>query len=270
MMDTPQEQDSGPALRRDGAQGVRRALDVLTRVSSCGSRGATFGDVLQDSGLKQPTLRRLLGVLVRSGLLEHDANADRFRLGARAHAIGNAAQQRFRLHRPALGGVARLAELSGDTAFLTLRRGNDSVCLHREEGTFPIRTHGLAVGDRHPLGVGAGSIAILAAMPDAAVDEVLVANEPVFRARYAALSRRQVLQLVAETRARGFATDRGLIHPGAWAIGVVVRDETGVANAALSIGATEGRLDESRQQELAILLQHEARAIESSLHLHHA
>jgi len=257
--------DNAATSGRSGAQSVDRALQVLLRVSSCGPHGAGFAQLLRDAGLKRPTLHRLLGALLRTGLLEHDTQADRYRLGERAYAIGKAAEHRFGLHRRAVGGVAWLAELSGDTAFLTLRRGNDSVCLHREEGAYPIRALGLDVGDRHPLGVGAGSIAMLAAMPDARVEHILAANEPVFRTRYALLSRRGLLGLVAETRERGFATNRGLIHPGSWAIGVVVRDEAGAANAALSIGATEARLDEPRQRELAALLQREASAIESSL-----
>jgi DNA-binding IclR family transcriptional regulator len=264
-MDNTTEQDSATAPGRDGAQSVGRALNVLLCVSSCGARGAEFDQLLRDAGLKRPTLYRMIGALLRTGLLEHDAGADRYRLGERAFAIGKAAETRFGLHRQAVGGVAWLAERSGDTAFLTLRRGNDSVCLHREEGAYPIRAFGLAVGDRHPLGVGAGSIALLAAMPDARVEGILAANEPVFRTRYVSLSRRGLLALIAEARQRGFATNRGLIHPGSWAIGVVVRDEAGAANAALSIGATEARLDEPRQHELAVLLQREARAIETSL-----
>jgi DNA-binding IclR family transcriptional regulator len=265
MMEDARQQGAGTAPHRDGAQSIGRAFDVLLCVSSCGARGAGFDQVLRDAGLKRSTLHRLLGALVRTRLLEHDSQGDRYRLGESAHAIGKAAEHRFGLHRRAVGGVAVLAELSGDTAFLTLRRGNHSVCLHREEGAFPIRALGLAVGDRHPLGVGAGSIAMLAAMPDAHVEGILAANEPAFRTRYACLSRRGLVGLIAEARERGFATNRGLIHPGSWAIGVVVRDEAGAANAALSIGATEARLDERRQHELASLLQREANAIESSL-----
>eukprot|EP01035_Chromulina_nebulosa_P002143 gene2142-2885_t len=56
--------------------------------------------------------------------------------------------------------------------------------LRREEGTYPVRTHALQMGDQHPLGVGAGSLALLAALPDDDVDRLLAANEPALRARY--------------------------------------------------------------------------------------
>jgi DNA-binding IclR family transcriptional regulator len=38
--------------------------------------------------------------------------------------------------------------------------------MHRHEGSFPIRTLVLDVGNRRPLGVGAGGLAILAAIGD--------------------------------------------------------------------------------------------------------
>lgn len=250
-MDVAKAKDGRVAPGRDGAQSVGRAMDVLLCVSSCGARGAQFDQFMRDAGLNRSTLSRLLRALVRTGLLEHETQCDHYRLGERASSLGSAAELRFGLHRRAVGGVAMLAERSGDTAYLALRLGNDSVCLHREEGAYPIRALGLAVGDRHPLGVDAGSIAMFAALPDARVEDVLAANEPVFRTRYTSLSRRGLPQLVAETRQREFATNRGLIHPVSSAIGVVVHDEAGAANATLSIGAKEPRLDESRQHALA-------------------
>ena len=65
------------------------------------------------------------------------------------------------------------AARSGDTSFLSVRRDAFAVCLHREEGAYPIRTHALEVGDRHPLGVGGGSLAILATLSDAEIERVL-------------------------------------------------------------------------------------------------
>lgn len=263
--------DSGLQPRRatpsanEGAQSIGRALDLLVRVATSGSRGATQAELLADSSLKRPTFHRLLGALVRTGLVEQDNDSERYHLGAQSYVIGNPAAGRFRLHHPAVGAVARLAHLSGETAFLTLRRGNDSVCLHREEGTFPIRVHGLALGDRHPLGVGAGSIAILAAMPDDEVKTVLAANEARYRRRYPAITRARLCALIGETRARGFAVNPGLIHPGSWALGIGLHDADGVCTAALSIGAIESRLGEARQRELFLLMAEEARTVESSL-----
>src|SRR5256885_16138309 len=65
------------------------------------------------------------------------------------------------LCEPAMAALSRETE---DTAYLVVRSGFEAVCLHRLEGDFPIRTLVLQVGSRRPLGVGAGGLAVLAAI----------------------------------------------------------------------------------------------------------
>jgi len=250
----------------EGTQSIERAISILALVSQAAGAGASLTDLVARSGLKQPTVHRLLSALGRSGLVEQDDDTRRYHLGYESYVLGILAAPRFGLHRLAQGSVARLAHVSEDTAFLTVRRGLFSVCVHREEGTYPIRAHVLSVGDRHPLGVGAGSIALLAALPDAEVDAILDGNAALYEQRYPALSLDGLRGLVAETRLRGFSAHRGLIFPGSWGIGVVVRDEHGHPTAALSIGAAESRLNNSaRQDSLGKLLQEEAAKLEQQL-----
>jgi DNA-binding IclR family transcriptional regulator len=249
----------------EGTQSIERAISVLALVSQAAGPGASLTELVARSGLKQPTVHRLLTALGHSGLVEQDSETKRYHLGYESYVLGILAAARFGLHRLAQGSVARLAHVSEDTAFLTVRRGLFSVCVHREEGTYPIRAHVLSVGDRHPLGVGAGSIAMLAALSDAEIDSVLEANAALYKERYPALSPAGLRDLIRETRRRGFSAHRGLIFPGSWGIGVVVHDKQGHPTAALSIGAAESRLNEARQETLARLLHDEADKLEQQL-----
>src|SRR5690606_39494348 len=52
----------------------------------------------------------------------------------------------------------------------------DAVCIDRAEGSFPIRVLTQNVGTRRPLGIGSGSLALLAAAPDDEVDNILRRN----------------------------------------------------------------------------------------------
>ncbi|QQN66762.1 hypothetical protein JIR23_14275 [Bradyrhizobium diazoefficiens] len=140
-----------------------------------------------------------------------------------------------------------------------------SICLHREEGAFPIRTQVLKAGDRYPLGVGAGSLAILAAMPDADVDRVIAKNHCAGCRSLPTHSPNRLRQLVAETRRAGFAVNSGLIVPGSWGIGAVVIGADGKPAGALSVAAIESRMGEPRRCEIARLLQ--AAATELSVRL---
>ena len=73
--------------------------------------------------------------------------------------------------------TTRIAERTGDTVFLNVRSGPDVLCIDRKEGTFPIKTLIIEVGNRRPLGVGAGGIALLMPLPDEELERVVSANE---------------------------------------------------------------------------------------------
>ena len=119
----------------------------------------------------------------------------------------------------------------------------------------------LLPGDRHPLGIGAGSLAILAALPDDEVQACLQANAGLIERRYPHYSVPLIRTLVDEVREQGYAVNRGLVVPGSWGIGMPLRDEAGHVLGALSIAAVESRMDEERQFQLAKLLSREAKRL---------
>jgi DNA-binding IclR family transcriptional regulator len=242
-----------------GTQSLDRALALLRLVASRCGRGIRLVDLVEASGLAKPTAHRMLQALERNGLVLLDAAERRYHLGPEAYVIGTLAADRFGLHRAALPSLSRLALVSEDTAFLSVRRDWQAVCLHREEGPYPIRSHVLQAGDRFPLGVGAASLALLAALPDAEVEEVLAEAAPEIAARYPRYSLPLLREEVARTRDAGFALNRGLVQAESWGIGIVVRNRQGRCEGALSITAIESRLAATaRQQELAALLREEA------------
>lgn len=135
--------------------------------------------------------------------------------------------------------------------------------MRREEGLHPIRSHVLNAGQRHPLGVAAHGIAILASMEDRDIETVISVHRDYYASHYPMLTESVLRQAIAETRRRGCAINRGIFHTGAWAIAVAIRGHSGSVIGALSIGAIEGRLNESRQPEIITMLKSEARKLEA-------
>jgi DNA-binding IclR family transcriptional regulator len=179
--------------------------------------------------------------------------------------LGTLAGERYGLHRIALPSLLRLAGASEDTSFLSVRRDTHAVCLHREEGAFPIRSHVLRAGDRHPLGVGAGSLAILSHLPDAEAADVIDENAVELASRYPEFTPDVVWREIARTRARGYALNEGLLQAGSWGVGVAVLDRQGRCEGALSIAAIESRLVAPRRDEMAALLKAEAQRLSDRL-----
>jgi DNA-binding IclR family transcriptional regulator len=248
-----------------GAQSIDRAATLLLLVGRAGPLGVRLSELVEQCDLPKPTVRRILLALVRSGLLDQEAESRRYHLGPEIHILGSLAGKRFGIHPISLRSLVRLAEETGDTAFLSIPRDVYSICVHREEGSYPIRTYALHAGDRHPLGVGAGSLALLAALPDDEVEQILTANADIFAEKYPRYSPAVLHKLVAEARASGYALNPGMTLPGSWAIAVTIKGSDGRPAGALSIAAIESRMDEARQRELAQLLKKEAAWIERRL-----
>ena len=248
-----------------GTQSVDRALALLQAVGHGGAQGKSLSDLIAQSGLGKPTVRRLMLALIRGGLVEQDSATRLYLLGEESYVLGTLATPRHGLLEIAADAVVRLAKASGDTAFVNMRRGSTAVCLHREEGTFPIRTHALETGAQHPLGIGAGSLAMLSALPDADIETLLADNADRLAADYPTYNAALLRSDVAATRARGFALNPGRIVAGSWGVGVALRRPDGSVAGALSIAAIDSRMQPPRDAELAALLTREAREIELRL-----
>lgn len=258
-------QNSAPEAGLSGSQSVDRALGLLSLIGREPADGLPLGEIVSGSGLNKPTTRRLLLALMRAGLVEQEPQTRRYCLGEEAFVLGVLAARRHGLLELAMDGLRRLSAETQDTSFLTVRRENYAICLHREEGTYPVRTHALQAGDQHPLGVGAGSLAMLATLPDDDVDRVIAANEAVLLARYPGFAPEALRVDLAETRERGFSLNPGRLVASSWGIGRAFRYPDGRVAGALSIAAIDSRMVPARQAELAVLLAREAERLETLL-----
>ncbi|MDF2813241.1 MAG: transcriptional regulator [Microvirga sp.] len=248
-----------------GSQSVDRALRLLALVGRDAENGLALSEIVEESGLNKPTARRLLVALMRARLVEQDPRSRRYYLGDEAFVLGVLASRRHGLLELSMESLRALSEATMDSSFLSVRRDNFSVCLYREEGTYPVRTHALQAGLQHPLGIGAGSLAILSALPDDEMEAVLAANRTVMATHYPAYGADQIRQDVAKTRQRGFALNPGRIVASSWGVGAVFRFPDGRIAGALSLAAIDSRVGPERQPELARHLQREVARIEEKL-----
>jgi len=159
--------------------------------------------------------------------------------------------------------LTRIAEATGDTVFLTQRSGLDSVCLDRREGAFPIKTFTLEIGMRRPLGVGTGSLAILSALSDDEIQRVVGANAA--RLPEYGLNSGALLSQVKRSQKLGYALREVPGLAGVRSVGQTLRNQSGMAFAAVSVSTISSRMSEKRAAEVAQLLKSESRQIERQL-----
>jgi DNA-binding IclR family transcriptional regulator len=180
-----------------------------------------------------------------------------YALGPLAFELGLAAAASYDLREQCQSGMRQLAEELGDTVYLSVRSGTESVCQAREEGPSPIRVNTLSIGSRRPLGLGAGGLAILSHLPFPEFEDVMAHILPRVQTD-ADLDERTLRAAVAETRRKGYAFIRNRVTLGVTAIGVPIFDSLDRPIAAISIAAIDERMRADRIPTLAASLQQQA------------
>jgi len=224
---------------------------------------AALRDLSQAAGLNKVTTFRILNTLAGEGFVRRPAGTQLYDLGPEVAVLATALAGRVNLRAAARPALLRLAAMSGDTAVLSLRAGSEAVCLDRQTGAFPIQSNYLHPGTRRPLGVGAGALALLAALPAAEGDAVVAVMQDRL-APYPNLRPMAVRQGLADARLRGYAVVVDQIVERMGGIAVAVRGPDGEALGALSIIALSERIT-GREAELSGMLRAAARETEHAL-----
>jgi DNA-binding IclR family transcriptional regulator len=251
-----------PALPAS-AQTVGRAIQLLRLVASSQSRHLRLIDIAQMADLDKSTAHRLLQRLVQERMLARDPGERGYRLGPLLYELGLAALPETNLREVAQPAMQQVARTTGDMAFFVVRSGFETVCLDRVAGNFAIQTLTQGVGDRHPLGVGAGGLAVLAALTDSEVKIVLQAIAPQLK-RYR-LNDKMLRERIGSTRERGHAIDEASAALDVTAIGRAVRDRCGTPIGAVFVASIRSRMTQARLREVDKRLGACVSAIESTL-----
>jgi DNA-binding IclR family transcriptional regulator len=244
-------------------QNIGRATMVLTALAANSAEGLRLTDVVNATSLGKATVHRVLSGLLAHGLIDQDKGTGRFFLSLKLISWAMAAGDRFGLARLANAALTRLSQRTQDTIYLSLRSADEAVCIERREGSFPIKTLTLRVGDRRPMGVGAGSLAILAFLPDDEVERVIAAQGADLT-RYG-IDEMTMRDMITTARQLGYALNDERLIRGMSAIGVPIRRPNGQPFAALSVAAISSRLQAPRRDNIAASLKQEAEQLEEEL-----
>lgn len=255
---------AAPTGSADGThQNIARASLTLDHLAKAGNTGLRLTDVTRLTGLSKTAAHRCLAGLLAHGLAAYDSESSLFFLGDRILAWVGMAEERYALADRAKPYLRRLADELGDTVYFSVRRGDESVCYGRSEGSFPIKTLTLNVGDRRPLGIGSGSMAIFAFLDDAEINRILTARADT-RTAYP-VPDDLLRTMVDHARGAGYALMEGYLIRGMSAVAVPIRDGRGRVKAALSIAAINERIEPPRRDQLVAQLHAESAAITTEL-----
>ncbi|UXR92860.1 IclR family transcriptional regulator [Agrobacterium tumefaciens] len=204
------------------SEGGARAALLLLELGKVGSSGTTLMELAKALNQTKPTLLRTISSLIDHGFVEQIIRG-RYRLGPSIYSLAraeSAVMLDVASWRPV---VEDLADTLGQTIYLTRRAGLDIVVIDMQVGSAPVQALTTGIGGRLPMGIGSGSLAILATL-DPHDQEVLIAANA---HRYSQwnLEPAAVAEIVKKAMVNGYANDAGLIIPETGGIGVPIREQ---------------------------------------------
>ncbi|WP_369699632.1 IclR family transcriptional regulator [Nesterenkonia sp. Act20] len=247
-----------------GAQMVGRLAKVLRAVSTSMPEGSSTIQIARVVDLPRPTVHRLLSALTEEGFCDHDHRKGLWLLGPEVYLMGAVAAERYDITSIARQHVEALADATGESAFLSARRGDETVCLLRQDGSFPIRSFVLYEGKRFPLGVASAGLAILSFLDGDAIDRYL-ANHSLVVEHGESHDVDTLRQRIVQTRTHGWSLNPGLIVEGSWGMGAAVFDPSGQPAWSLSLTGIESRFSAARRPEMGRLLLRHAHELTKKL-----
>lgn len=232
-----------------GAQSLHRAIALLRAVAKHNEKGTNLSQLSREVGLHVATSRRILAVLTMEGLTAYDPLSKHYRLGIGLYHLGSVAQQ-FTIREQIHSTLERIAQETEDTVFHLIRSGNDALCIDRVEGRFPIRALTIDVGIQRPLGIGAGSLALIAFLPNKQFEAIIYTNKHRYP-KHRNLNIDIIRKLAEESRKNGFVVSDCLFWEDVISISVPIINQMDEIVAAITVTAIANRMTQSRQKRIS-------------------
>jgi len=102
---------------------------------------------------------------------------------------------------------------------------------------------------RQPLKIGAGSMALIAFLPENQLELILSGNALRYP-QYKNLTVHGIRNLVRKSQKAGYVVSEGLFHDGVTSIGIPVFNRQKETIAAITVSSISQRMEEKRRQEI--------------------
>ena len=211
-------------------------IEVLAETDE--PRGLT--ELSRLSGLDKATTYRLLESFIRHGYVNKQEETARYELSMKLWTLGSRVVARRPLLQLVQQPLRELADMSGETVYLSVCEDLMAVYLARIDSRFPLRAH-TPIGARVPLYCGSTGKAILAYLGAADIDRVAATLEP-FTER-TIVTREALLAALAEIRAQGYAIAEGEWDPSISGVAAPIFGVDGAPAGSIGITGPIERLN---------------------------
>jgi DNA-binding IclR family transcriptional regulator len=240
--------------RTDGTQAIRRAVSILKVIASGGAQGISLAQVSESLRVTRSTTHRMLKCLAEEGLLQ-TTKEHRYKIGSLAYELSLSVVNDFHAASLWYNLIQDVAQKTSHTTYLLARSGMEAVCILKAESRAMLRVIPVEVGQRRPLGVGAGGIALLSSL-DASEIKFVVEKMTAVLPLFARGSPEDVIADAQQARKRGYSISRGRVIENVIGLGFLL-PATGAVRLAMSIAAPASSIRTEDEKALASMVKAE-------------
>lgn len=228
-------------------QPVTRALSVL-RTLAAHPEGLPLATLSRELGVPQGSMHRLLAVLEGERFISRSPSNRHFFLGPAARQLNDENARHHSLLVPSHPALAKAAEESGETVFLTELVGDRAVCVSLVESSHALRMF-VRIGQEMPLHAAASARTLLAHLRPEQARRLLTGRElPAYTAG-TVTDPDELMDMLTLIRARGYDVCDDELDRGVWAISVPVRASTGRVVASVTLAGPGHRITEPHHRD---------------------
>jgi DNA-binding IclR family transcriptional regulator len=215
-------------------QVIDRSVSLLDAISQY-EAPVSLKILSADTSLHPSTAFRILGALMEAGFVEKDT-AGHYLLGKKLVRLAGKVRRGVDLREQALDIMEALRDAIGETVNLTVREGDEVVYIERVTSNRMMRVEQV-IGSRAPLHVTAVGKLMLAELGDTFIHAYAGRTGLKAYTMHTTTTEQDLLDVVHQVRAQGFAYDNEEAEEGVGCIGVLIYDGSKNVVAGLSISA---------------------------------
>lgn len=244
----PRQKTNGEVSAASPVSALDRGIRLLIALAD--TRGATLAELARSTEIPVATAHRLLTTLQHRGMVVHDANQGKWRIGPQAYRIGSTFEEEANLLEVAPPVMRMLSKETGETANLAIEEGGQLLYLIQVESENPIRASIKNGTDAyfHTSGVGK---AIMAHLDTASLKRLLDPLTLVSQTPNSITEKQRLMAELDMSRQRGWALDDEERSAGMRCIGAPVFDSLENVVAGVSISGPITRFPDDKLESLA-------------------
>jgi IclR family pca regulon transcriptional regulator len=223
---------------RDYVNSLARGLEVICAFTRSTPR-MSLSDVARATGMTRATARRLLLTLVREGYAQQQGKY--FSLRPKILRLGYSALSSMNIWDVAQPIMTQLADKLKESCFAAVLDGHDVVYVARANSDRLVNI-GITIGSRAPAHAVSTGRVLLAALPEAELQQYLESVELARFTPNTIVSKVKLRELIDEARAIGWSIVDQELEIGLRSISVPIRNAEGTVVAALNVCCPSSRL----------------------------